>query len=205
MIAILENSDTKHFQSSRAISHRHIIVGSPLFIKCHLAICLYTDTVALMSLRLDAYDGTNLSIVLGSRRGDDIHALDVCGLQLLQLPWVLYLLVVDVYFRCPLGKDGEIAVAAFYLWQHRQHIVSSSHIFEYRVLNLYGHSACGHLVLWNLAFDRYTFQHLCFRVYPYSTKFATFTVPIHGLVTDVRDAGQYIVLFNGNSEVTAFV
>ena len=82
MVAILENSDTKHFQSSRSILYHSIIVICPLLVIYYLAICLHAHAVTLPSDGLDANDSTDLGIVPGTRRGNHVHALDVCGLQL---------------------------------------------------------------------------------------------------------------------------
>ena len=70
----------EYLQPSFAMLHGHVIVGCQLVITLHLAICLHAYVVALMLLRLDANDSTDLGIVLGTRRSNDIHALDVGGL-----------------------------------------------------------------------------------------------------------------------------
>ena len=80
MVAVIDHHVSEHFQTARAIFYRGIVVGCPFLVIFYLAVCFHADAVALMLLRLDANDCPDFCIVLGTRRSNDIHALDVGGL-----------------------------------------------------------------------------------------------------------------------------
>ena len=158
MVVVIDHHVSEHLQTARAIFYRGIVVGCPFLVIFYLAGCLHADAVVLTLLRLYADNRPDFCIVLGTRRGNDIHAFDVGGLQPLQFVGVLYFFVVDVDFRCTFGKDGEVTVATLYLWQHRQHIVSRTDILQQRVLNIDGHASRGHLILWTFALHHHFTQ-----------------------------------------------
>ena len=160
MISIGKLQRAEDLQPFCAILHRGIVVGRPLFVILHLAVCLHTHALALWTDGFDADDGTDLGIVLGTGRRDDVHALDVSRFQLFQFPCVLHLLIVDVDFWRSFCENGKIAVLALYPWQHREHIVSRTHVLQQRVLDIDGHATSRHLVLWSITLHRHFTQHL---------------------------------------------
>ena len=124
-----------------------LVVAVMAVVECHVGICLHsactvfqgqvvvvvpfvvlprlsgrhqTESVALCFQGLDADDGIHLGIILGSWGGDDIHAFDICRLQLLQLYGVAYLFVINIDFRLPFCQYLVLTVAGFHKRQHRQ-------------------------------------------------------------------------------------
>ena len=185
MVVIVECHGAEQLQATLTVFHFQIVVSRPLPVVGHLAECLYAKAVTLRKNGLDADNGIHLGIVLGTRRGDDVHPLDVVRLQLFQFLSTLHFFVVDVDFGRTFGKDGEVAITTLYLWQHRKHIVSGADIFQQRVLNINGHAARSHLVLRYLAFNSNSFQCHRLWMHPYCTKFRLITKPIDGFVAHV--------------------
>ena len=166
MVVIVECHGAEQLQATLTVFHFQIVVSRPLPVVGHLAECLYAKAVTLRKNGLDADNGIHLGIVLGTRRGDDVHTLDVVRLQLFQFLSTLHFFVVDVDFGRAFGKDGEIAFATLHAGQHGENIVCCSDIFQHRVLNIHGHAARGHLVLRNLSLYCHIPQGICVGLHP---------------------------------------
>ena len=119
VVTVVECYVSRNLQSACAIFQGQVVVAAPLVVFPRIAGHHQTQSVALCLHCLDTDDGIHFGIVLGTRSRDDIYALDIHRLQLLQFALIAYFFIIDIYLRFAFGQHFKLTVFALHHRHHR--------------------------------------------------------------------------------------
>ena len=162
--------------------------------------CINTETIASPTNSLNLHDGSHGCIILCTRIGDKLYALDVSGFQLIQFFFVAHLPAIDVNDWRAFAEDFVNSVLGYDARHVFQHIVGSTNLAERGVCDVCHESLAAHLELGDMTFHNDLTECLRVRVHLNVTYVALSCVDILCYISYTRYFQQTIVTFGGNRE-----